>query len=58
MHPFKDDAAWAWIVAANCGIIIAKEKGKIKEQNISSFRAEAYGVCAALQSLHNTIDRR
>jgi hypothetical protein len=50
----QNQAAIAWVITDSQGEILHKFKQRLKENGISSFRAEAYGVCSALTTLHSS----
>lgn len=48
----KGIAAWAWVVADEEGNIIKSHSHRIREIQISSFRAEAFGALSAMEMIH------
>jgi Reverse transcriptase-like len=50
----QNQAAIAWVITDSQGEILHKFKQQLQENGISSFRAEAYGVCSALTTLHSS----
>jgi Reverse transcriptase-like len=55
VHP--PEAVFAWIITNKKGRIITKYSNKIEENNISSYRAEAYGILDAIEFIHQFKDQ-
>jgi ribonuclease HI len=51
----KQEAAYAWVIAGTGGNIIVKKQEKIKEYNISSYRAEIMGILSAITYVKQAI---
>ena len=49
----EKQAAFGWIVADEKGCIIHQHSSRIEELNISSYRAEAFGILDAMKFLHH-----
>jgi Reverse transcriptase-like len=50
----QNQAAIAWVITDSQGEILHKFNQRLQDNGISSFRAEAYGACSALTTLHSS----